>query len=341
VPASSGGYTAEQLLAKINAQKAKGGGSFLDDIEGGIKFGISHALSDTLNFLSRPGWMISGAVRAGLEHPVGTALNVTDWSKFESDWHHIIGQGLEGAAGRTHHNFGEILKEQGWVHHTVWRAIAGVTLDIATDPSNLLLIAATPETGGASAAAFLFKEGLLKGLGEAGGRATIRDLMVKAGEESAKWDKALQETKFGEKPLGDITAADLHAMTPEEIATGVHHMQQAEIFKQIKLEAEKWLPRKITAGLWLPTLWGGKSILIHEGVPILGKALRFMPYAPNTLRIAEGLTKFSHVPLGIGEHVIQPTARKLADLFKPGWRDPITHARPWAVPGTPGSRCST
>ena len=306
-----------QLEIASLAGKSLGHQDLFDQVTGGLSAHIGSALSDVMNVVSRPGWAIAGAAQVALEHPLSD-------THIHAELHAAL-QGLHAEKGHQI-SFTDILKEHHMLDdHTVIRAIAGMTLDIVTDPTNLLLIAATPFTGGTSGEAFLVKEGLLKGLAEQGGDATVKDLIEKTAPHSTMWEDAVSKTPWGQtgKKVGDVDYKTLQDMTHQEVADGLKSMQHSDLFQAIRQEATHWLPRKITLGLWVPPVpfvSAGRQLLIKETTPILGNMVRFMPYAPNTLRIAQGLTKFSHVPFAKG------TARQINKVFRKNWEDPITHA---------------
>jgi len=116
----SAGFTAQQLLAAINAQSKKPSESFVDRIKDAGSSGL-HAVSWTFDKLLRPEYAIATAVDQG----------VGKHGSFEGALHGAV----KGFEGKGDHGFGEVLAHHGVLTgHGRLRGTLGFALDVAADP---------------------------------------------------------------------------------------------------------------------------------------------------------------------------------------------------------------
>ena len=296
---ASSGPTAEQQIAAMLAKQQQGGGGSIWDQ---IQHGAGSLLGDALNIISRPAWAVAQGTNAALDNK-------------------SIVHGLE--QGITGHpmTFGQILAQHHILdNHTILRGIAGLGLDVATDPTNALLLAATPLTGGASDALLAEKLAAEGGAGaaraiadasaatrEAGiGSALSAPTRALAPAQEAKWNEILGSSLPSGKNLNQINAAEEAQLSAAN--TGRAVVQRAAG------AAREDQAKVIQARLGLTK---AKSIPITP-TTILGH--RVAPLAPSLLRTADKLGVVGKIPL------VAPLAEHVGIAFKPDWRDPIAHS---------------
>lgn len=316
---AAGQLTPEQVAHLIYEHQHKSSGGFLDEVKSGVTGLGGELLAGIGNVLSRPLWGVARGVdlatQGGHSFNLGRAA-----TGFE--------QGFTGSHPET---FGQLLKSRHILDdHSVLRGISGFGLDVGADPLNLLLLAAVPFTGGASGGVLAAelgtreialqtaREGVLAGLGRAGGTATIGDIIGRAKGVQQDYAHFLETSApgLGGKTWRDVNASELSQIEPDRLAEHLRMTLGGETAGMVQKSAEKYLPHVIQPRLVLPTLGGFKTI------GLLPKAIagrRILPYAPTILNIAEKRGLLGSIPAAgfMAEHA--------ADLLKPGWRDPLTH----------------
>jgi hypothetical protein len=330
-------YSLLQLIEQRElARKGQRGGSFLDK----VKSGGGDVLMDVLNVISRPGWAVAEGARRGLE---GEGFDAGDFLKGAS----------RGIQGKAHTGFGQVLEQEGFLKgHRRLRGVAGLVGDIATDPLNLLLLAAAPVTGGGSLALMAGKEGAEQG---------IKRLAVKAAQKTqgsgafASLDDADDVLKTLRAAGDEFQANAVLAQTKRELLAGEKLQDpfsgfkiQEEVLDVRKrpelaaqqavahVELEKALgPKYVQARLKIPFVRASGEYGALEGrVGRLNRgAVNLTPAkglkAPSLLRLAEGGSKLNKIPFAGGG--LASGADWLGKTFKPGFGNEEYHAAEMAA----------
>jgi len=137
-PPSSSERTALQALEQyLLAQRLK---KKKRSMLGRALHGTAGGVGAALDFIARPSYAVAEGTRRALEGE-GNDIDVGDF--LSGAW--------AGLSGKKKTGFGQVLDEHGILDsHKFLRGTIGLGLDIATDPTMLLSLAAVPVTGGAS-----------------------------------------------------------------------------------------------------------------------------------------------------------------------------------------------
>jgi len=331
-------YTLLQLIEQRElAKKQAEGGTFLDAVKSGGK----DALTGLLSLISRPGWAVAEGTRRSLE---GEGFDLGDFFKGAS----------RGIQGKRQTGFGEVLDQEGWNPQSGWgkfaRGAVGFGLDVATDPLNLLLVAAAAPTGGASLVGLAGKEAL-----EQGGKAALLKAAQKATKDTFssphERDAALNLLREAGDPMQPI-AALLQTKKELEAVEGLAKGPFAPGVRENALDNEfqRLGSMQAVAEKTLDELMGPKYLQARVKVPFLRKSGEFedlesrwgrfnrgawniTPAAgiksPSLKRVADGASKLNKIPLAGG--LLASGTEALGKAFVPGFDNPKVHAAKMAA----------
>lgn len=286
----SGGLTLNQALALQALQNKESDSSFL----GGMLGAGKHALGSVLGVIARPGWAVSEGARRGLE---GEGFDLGDFIKGAS----------RGIQGKAHTTMSDVLKQEGVLQgHGRLRAVTGFGLDVITDPTMLLTVAATVGTGGAAspllAGRLALNNAAKKGVLQSGNAGAARKALDDASrlfDEAGDIGRAHKEWMRLEK----IKLSSIEGGRPwtemDEIAL---NMAQKDALTELSTNSVRRLQPQVI----VPFTRGKRIPLAPAG---LG------PKAPSLARTAKGEGVVGKLPLATA------TAGKLGTLFKHGFAE--------------------
>ncbi len=285
-PKKSKSLSLNQQIAAAVAQN-QDGSSLLGSIFGKSKSGVGWALRQ----ISRPGWAMAEGTRRALE---GEGVDAGDFFRGFS----------QGIQAKKHTTFSDVIRQEApnFAHkHKVVTGLSGFGLDVVTDPTMLLTVAATVATGGAAAPLLAGRIALNTGM--------------KAGTEVSAAKAALRTATDLFKEAPDLTRAHrewarLERVKLDAVATGrtwdeIDEAALSMAQKDAALEFENAGRKVLQPQLALPK---------GTRIPLLPKTLA--PTAPSLARTAAGAGVIGKLPL------MQPVARGLGRTFKHGFDSP-------------------
>lgn len=312
----SGGrqYTLSQLIAAQEAAKQSKDRSFLGKIFHGGKGAVTFGLRQIL----RPSIAVTSGIYRGLEGE--DAFDISDAAR----------GAREGFMLRDHKAGVDILDELGWNKGSKWRSVAGFGVDVFTDPTLPLQLAATVATGGAAAPALLAGRAAIAGFGKAGVTAAAKHAAAKeavkvleeAGEgftmrktlavaEQGRLKRELEGKPLNEVEEYQLAQAQLQARVEEDLAT--RESKRLQLQYNIPFSRGK----KITLS---PASLGGTKVE-QFGETVVEGGRRITPKAPSLARTAKGGGVIGKVP------GLPGLANATGRAFKHGWGE-----EEWAKP---------
>lgn len=304
-----------QLMYALEQEKKKHSGLR------GVWNAAKGSVGSLLDIITRPSYAIAEGTREAID------------DKGPGGFGGFMHGAREGITGRKKTGFGQVLDELGVLDsHKTLRGAAGLGLDVLTDPTNLLFVAAAPVTGGASLAALEAKVAA-RGLSAQAVRGAMR-----VASEGEKFSKAeLQAAAKTLKDAGDDfryhkALATKHieekVVSRAEDVSGVplplspRRQQELDMLREAARIEEKNLlgPTKLGAQLKIPF---GEKFLPESRFVNKKYGSVFVPLglkAPTLKRIAEGKGLLGHTPGFSG------VADAVGRAFKPGWGDEKWHA---------------
>lgn len=242
------------LAAALNKEKRRG---FLSDILHGGMEGVSFAMRQLL----RPSYGMAEGMRRALE---GEGFDVGDYFKGFS----------RGVQLKTHTTFANVLDQEGILEgHGRLRGVAGFGLDVLTDPTLPLQIAATVATGGVGGAAILSGRLAMEGFAKAGATAAAKHLAAK---EAVKVLEDAGEDFTARKGLAQMESYRLSKEARGEMLDSDELDQLTYFQTWAKQEEGRTLEKRLQARYNLP--FTGKSI------PLTPRTVK----APSLERTARG-----------------------------------------------------
>ena len=261
--------------------------SLLGSIFGKSKSGLGWALRQ----ISRANWGMAEGTRRALE---GEGVDPSEFFKGFS----------RGFQAKKHTTFSDVIRQEApnfSKHHKVLTGLGGLGLDIATDPTLLLTVAATVSTGGAAAPLLA-------------GRLAINGAL-RADTEVDAARAALTTARRIFKDAPDVTRA--HQEWARMESAKLNTIANGQLWDEID-EAALSMAQKDAA---LEFESAGRKVLqpqlaLPKGtrVPLLPKALS--PTAPSLARTSAGKGIIAQLPLAKG------TATMLGRTFKHGFDSP-------------------
>lgn len=312
----SGGrqYTLSQLIAAQEAAKKSKDRSFLGKVFQGGKGAVTFGLRQIL----RPSIAVTSGLYRGLEGE--DAFDFSDAAR----------GAREGFMLRDHKAGVDILDELGWNGGSKWRSVAGFGVDVFTDPTLPLQIAATVATGGTAAPALLAGRAAIAGFGKAGATAAAKHAAAKeaikvleeAGEgftmrktlahaEQGRLKREIEGKPLNEVEQYELAQAQLQARVEEDLAT----RETKRLQLQYNIPFSRGKKIKLT-----PASLGGKKVEAF-GETIVEGGRRITPKAPSLARTAKGGGVIGKVP------GMPSLANAAGRTFKHGWNE-----EQWAKP---------
>ena len=315
-PKGGGGrqYTLSQLIAAQEAAKQSKDRSFLGKVFHGGKGAVTFGLRQIL----RPSMAATNALYRGIEGE--DAFDLSD----------ALSGAREGFMLREHKAGVDILEELGWNTGSKLRSVAGFGVDVFTDPTLPLQVAATVATGGAAAPALLAGRAAIAGFGKAGATAAAKHAAAKeavrvldeAGEsftmrktlahmEQGRLKRELEGKPLNEVEEYELAQAQLQARVEEDLTT--RETKRLQLQYNIPFSGGKKI--KLTPA----SLGGTKAEAFGETIVQGGR--RVTPKAPSLARTAKGGGVIGKVP------GMPSLANAAGRTFKHGWNE-----EQWAKP---------
>lgn len=279
----SGNMTLLQLLARREAAKKKGGGSFTSALKD-LGRGALNPVLWSFDKLMRPSYGIASAVQGGLQGD-DNDFDVMDALKGFS----------AGFTGKNKIGFGEVLKDHGVLkNHSFLRGLAGFALDVGTDPLTYLTMGATGVAkGGAAGAVKAVSKEFASDLTESAARKLLKE-QASAVQQLESLGKGFEKRAA----LGRMNIAELNARTSKGALTlGDEWTSQMSLARRAaRSEMEEFDPRYLDLNWRVP--FTSKKIGGTTGVRLPG------------VKVGE-----------LGIPVVSKTAQALGKAFKPGYGD--------------------